>query len=60
VYPKISHALALQHLREGRLAMAEFVAACYVAGLIGFHAVPETGRVRFTNWNQPSDLPGQA
>jgi len=57
IYPRISHALALQHLREERLAMAEFVAASYVAGLIGFHAVTPGERPLFTNWNRPSDLP---
>jgi len=57
VYPKISHALALQHLREERLAMSEFVAACYVSGLVGFHPVSQEDRSLFANWNTPSDLP---
>jgi len=60
VYPKISHALALQHLREGRLAMAEFVAASYVAGLVGFRSIPSAEAHHFTNWNSPSDLGPEA
>lgn len=60
IYPRISHALALQHLREDRLAMGEFVAACYVAGLVGFQSIPPGEDFRFANWNRPSDLPDRA
>lgn len=57
IYPRTAHALAVERLRAGKLAVRDFVGACVAAGLAKMTNFSDAAAVRVQNWNSPADLP---
>jgi len=58
VYPKRSHALAVEVLKTDRPAARDFAEACSVRRMVRKVPVAACDVSCFDNWNQPADVAG--
>lgn len=56
IYPRVCVERIHQHLREGRLAMQDFVTAAAAAGEIKALKVTAEDEPSLVNWNRPEDI----
>ena len=56
IYPKRSHAVILDLIRESRHAACEFAEICLQRELTRIHPVEPKDAGCFVNWNNPSDI----
>jgi len=56
VYPKKLHALAAEHLRQGRFALQDFIREAARMGVLQVFSLDETDIPLFKNLNSPADL----